>query len=419
MAMMQQNPFLSDSFKTIWLKHFFSKNSKAKGFNFFKHLEFIKHTNALTYVNVGKTHTKGIGYEIDATYDSGLNKKSFLIYDVPSYFQVDTTALGNKIKLLKSKQYPGLLIETGKYDSLNAYLRDHFSKNSRNKNNKYKRRLEASFNISYKMFFGEISRTEYDFVFSQFKLLLEKRFEDKQVTNNNLDEKEWSFYYDVAYALILEKKASLYVIYDNQKPIGITLSYFSEDTLFDAITVFDIDYFKFHLGSVTIMKLIEWCIAHNIKILDFSKGYFEYKTRWCTLSYDFEYHIYYDCKSLKSKIIANSIKQIYDFKQRLREKNIHERLHKVTYKLRHKAQGKNEKVTYSFKDADLSEIDGDFRTIDFEFLENKTLKLMVFEFLYLYAENCNHIKLLKLNSRDNTYVIEGKQKAILASINFN
>ncbi len=417
--MKKQNPFLSDNFKTVWLKHFFTQNTSVKAFNYFKDLEFIKSSKALTYVNIGKTHTKGIGYAIEHTDNSDLNNKTFLIFDVPTYFEVDTTKLGHKIKLLKSKQYPGFLIETGKYDSLNAYMLEHFSKNSRNKNKKYKRRLEESFNISYKMFFGDISKTEYDFVFIQFKSLLEKRFEDKQVTNNNLDEKEWAFYYDVAYALIIEKKASLYVIYDNEKPIGVTLSYFSEDTLFDAITVFDIDYFKFHLGSVTIMKLIEWCIANNIKILDFSKGYFEYKTRWCTLSYNFEYHIYYDGTSIKSKIIASSLKQIYDFKQRLREKNINERLHKLTYKLRHKAQNKTAKVSYNFTEVDLAEIDRDSQPINFELAENKALKLMVFEFLYLYLENCNDIKLFNYNNLDNSYFIEGKEKSIVATINFN
>jgi hypothetical protein len=417
--MTKQNPFLSDSFKATWLKHFFTKNTTVKTFNYFKDLEFIKRDKALTYVNIGETHTKGIGYAIADTDNSDLKNKTFLIFDVPTYFEVDTTQLGHKIKLLKSKQYPGFLIETGKYDSLNAYMLEHFSKNSRNKNKKYKRRLEESFNISYKMFFGDISKTEYDFVFTQFKFLLEKRFEDKQVSNNNLDETEWAFYYDVAYALILEKKASLYVIYDNQKPIGVTLSYFSEDTLFDAITVFDIDYSKFHLGSVTIMKLIEWCIANTIRILDFSKGYFEYKTRWCTLSYDFEYHIYYDSTSLKSKIIASSLKRIYDFKQRLREKNINEKLHKLTYKLGHKSQNKTEEVSYSFTELDLAEIDKDSQPINFELSENRGLKLMVFEFLYLYLEHCNNIKLFKNNNLDNSYLVEGKEKSMVATINCN
>ena len=73
------------------------------------------------------------------------------------------------------------------------------------------------------MHIGDISKSEYDFIFSEFRRLLEKRFTDKQVSNNNLNEKEWNFYYDVAYPLIVEKKAALFVVYDNDKPIGLSL----------------------------------------------------------------------------------------------------------------------------------------------------------------------------------------------------
>lgn len=410
-----QNPFSTSIFKSIWLKHFNSKNAKVKSFSFISGLDFLKNGNKLFYYNVGKTHTKGLDYKINSTEEVTLNNKAVVIYDVPTYFEVDTTQLGNKIKLLKSKQYPGYLIETGKYKSLKDYMLENFSKNSRNKNNKFKRRLEDSFNIRYQMFIGEMSKSEYDFIFKSFKELLEKRFSDKQVTNNNLEDQEWSFYYEVAYPLILEKKASLFVIYDNEKPIGVTLCYFSEDILFDAITVFDIDYFKFHLGAVTIMKLIEWCIDNDIKNLDFSKGYFEYKTRWCTKQYDFEYHIYYDSKSEKSKLLARSIKRLYDIKQQLREKNINDRLHKLTYKLKNKADVKTERVAYKFEETVLNETEQNLKPINFELPENKNLKLMVFEYLYLYLENYNNIQLFKINNETNSYLIKGIQKSYIAS----
>ena len=408
---------MSDSYKRIWLKHFRTKDDTLQTFNYFLGLDFIKHNRRSIYVNVGETHTKGINYNVQSEAYSAVINKIFLIYDVPTYFEVDTTQLGDKIKLLKSKQYQGFLIETGKYKSLNDYMLDNFNKNSRSKNNKYKRRLEDSFNISYCMFFGAISKTEYDFIFAQFRILLEKRFKDKQETNNNLDEKEWSFYYEVAYYLILEKKASLFVIYNNDEPIGVTLSYFSDDTLFDAITVFDIDYFKFHLGSITIMKLIEWCIDNGMENLDFSKGYFEYKRRWSTKIYDFEYHIFYDSESLSSKITANAMKCLYDLKQQLREKKLNEKLHKMTYKLKFKDQNQNEKLIYNFAKAELNEVTKKHIPIDVELPKNRLLKPMIFEFLYLYLENYNNIKLYKLTSTMNSYLIEGKQNTIIATLN--
>lgn len=414
--MIKQNPFLSDSFKSIWLKHFANGKTSVKTFKNILDLQFVKHSKWPIYINVGETLTKGIDYAVDASAEFDLKDKTLLIYDVPTYFNIDTTKLDSRIKLLKSRQYPGFLIETSKFKDLNAYMAASFSKNSRNKNNKYRRRLETSFNISYKMFYGDISKEEYDSIFDAFKSLLEKRFAEKQITNNNLNQEEWSFYKEVAYPLILEKKASLYVIYDNHQPIGVTLSYFSEDTLFDAITVFDIDYAKFHLGSVTIMKLIEWCIENNIKILDFSKGYFEYKTRWCTKSYDFEYHIYYDSNSLKSRFLASSIKRLYDLKQGLREKNLNEKLHKLTYRLKKKELSSASKVSYNFEEIDLAALNANLVAIDYKLMENNALRLMIFEFLYLYQENYNTITLFQIENENNSYVIKGEHKTIYATV---
>ena len=412
-----QNPFSSATYKSVWLKHFSTYKASATSFGFFSGLEFIRGSKFPVYTNVGKTLTKGVDYSINLDTDaSALKDQTFLIYDVPEYFNIDTSQLPLNVALLKSKQYPGFLIETDQFDNLEAYMLSNFSKNSRNKLRKFKRRLETSFNLEYKMFLGEISKTEYDFIFSEFKRLLEKRFADKQITNNNLNQEEWDFYFEVAYPLILEKKASLFVIFDNEKPIGITLCYLSNETLFDAITVFDIDYFKFHLGSVTIMKLIEWCIENNIKILDFSKGYFDYKTRWCTKTYDFEYHVYYDKTSLKSKLIANSVKRFYDLKQTLREKHLNEKLHKFTYSLKNNTDTNQEKLTFNFEEPEIALPENSLKPIKIEEQLDNNLRLLIFEFLYLFEERHDDLKFFKVKGESKKYVIKGKAITRIATI---
>ncbi|WP_281140276.1 GNAT family N-acetyltransferase [Winogradskyella sp. SYSU M77433] len=416
--MIFENPFLSQSFKSIWLKHFNSNNDSIKSFDCISNVEFLKHNNWPIHVNVGETLTKGMDYALALNNKSCLNGETLLIYDVPTYFNVNSSNLGPNIGLLKSKQYPGFLIETGNYSSLDDYMQHNFSKSSRNKNRKYKRRLETAFNIKYKMWCGEITKSEHDSIFKHFKRLLIKRFDDKQITNDVLGSEKWAFYHDVSYSLILEKKASLFVIYDNDQPIGVTLCFFSEDILFDAVTVFDIDYFKFHLGAVTIMKLIEWCIDNGIKTFDFSKGYYEYKTRWCTKTYDFEYHIFYDTSSLKSKFIAKWVKHFYDVKQKLRDKKLNDRLHKVTYRIKHKEQKEeSEKAKYSFIDCEDVKALGKFIAIDYEKSENQALRLMLFEYLYLYEENYNDLKIFKYQDQNKKYLITGSKTSVIASIN--
>ena len=72
--------------------------------------------------------------------------------------------------------------------------------------------------------------------------------------------------------MILEKKATLFIIYDGEKPIGIMLNFMSNNILFGTMSVFDIAYAKYNVSSVNIMKLIEWCLNNHIKFLDFQRG---------------------------------------------------------------------------------------------------------------------------------------------------
>jgi CelD/BcsL family acetyltransferase involved in cellulose biosynthesis len=307
---MKNNPFTCPTYVSKWFSHF-EKNKTEKKFNFIEGISFYKHSRLPLYISSGKNLTKGISYELSEKDAADYKGNVYLIYDIPEFFNIKTNSNQKSLKVKRVKQYPGFLVELDSFNNIDDYMNTTFQKSSRYKLRKYKNRFEQCFDISYKMYYGEISKEEYDFVFDNFRQLLEKRFLDKQITNNNLNVNEWNFYYEVVYPLILEKKASLQVIYDGKKPIGVTLNYFSDTILFDAITVFDIDYSKFHLGSITIMKLIEWSIDNKFKIFDFTKGYFDYKKRWATRQYDFEYHILYDSSSLKAKLIAKSVESCF------------------------------------------------------------------------------------------------------------
>lgn len=402
------NPFASKTFTSIWLKHF-NKENPYFTFKGFQGITFVKSRWFPLFVNVGKTHTKGVSYTLIGQEQVDLKNKVLLIYDIPSFFDLNLPTLDEAFKLNTVKQYPGFLINLNKYKDLADYLSLSFSKSSRYKLNKYKKRLEDSFDISYKMYFGEISKVEYDTVFEHFKNLLEKRFADKGITNNNLNPKEWDFYHEVAFPMILEKKASLFVIYEGDTPIGVTLNYFSESVLFDAITVFDIDYEKFHLGSVTIMKLIEWSLENNIKIFDFSKGYFDYKKRWANEEYDFEYHLYYDSKSIQAKLIAWIILKFFSLKQLLREKKLNDKLHKLSFLLKRKKDENTPKIKYEFSNFDQRTGELELVDIDFKKAPHSFLLPVVFDFLYLNNdEELKYIRVQQFKLDQSLYAINGK-----------
>ena len=407
---MINNPFASDIFTSIWSKHF-NKSAHGIRYAFVRDLQFVKHKLLPIYFNYGKTHTKGISYTIDGTDVSDIKGKVLLVYDVPSFFNLPEVTQ-NRIKTHKVKQYPGFLTNLEPYKDLNEFMVGTFKKSSRSKLKRYKRKLETCFDIHYKMFHGEISKDEYDFIFESFNKLLKKRFDDKQETNNNLEKQEWDFYFEVAYPMILDKKAGLNVIYNGTQPIGITLVYFSDEILFNAITVFDIDYAKFHVGSTTIMKLVEWSIEQKLKILDFSKGYFDYKKRWASNEYDFEYHILYDSKSPIAKLLAFAIKTFFEFKQFLRDKNVNEKLHKLTFWLRKKNKHVKLKPTYEFfeiaKDLQKEEL----VEINWGISENGFLKTSIFNFLYLNNESQKDLKIYKLTNDNSQFLFLGKEKKV-------
>ncbi|MBG47533.1 MAG: hypothetical protein CML05_04510 [Pseudozobellia sp.] len=406
--MIKGNPFLSDTFSGVWKKHFYT-NGKVKKPEFLAPLTFAKHPSLPVWHNMGSTLTKGIDYQVNLGDRPNEINDTYLIFDVPSYFNVEKSE-SNQIGFLSSKQYPGYLIDLDTFTDFQQFMQKTFSKSSRYKLNKYKRRLEECFDITYKMVWGDVEKKEYNEIFESFRNLLEKRFDDKEVYNNNLDTTEWNFYKEVAYPLLLDKKAALYVIYDQNIPIGVTLNYFSEEIIFDAITVFDIDYAKFHLGSVTIMKLIEWGLENNFKIFDFSKGHFEYKTRWATRTYDFEYHIYFNKKSIKSKVTANSVKKFFDLKQNLREKNLNERLHKLTYGLKNQKKEKPSTTGYNFIELENTVSTDNLDMVTLEKQENNHLKTIAFEFLYLNNECMKNLKIFKVEHNEMDYLFVGNLK---------
>jgi len=332
---MRSNPFSSQPFTGIWCRHFLAEGA-TREFDVFREVRFARHPRLPFYYNLGGVHTKGITYRINPAVSSGYGKKVFLLYDVPDFENIPLEGPGS-LKRYKVRQYPGYALRLDAFSDFEAYLASTFKGKSRNKLRSYVKRLESSFKIRYEMFWGEIPADTYDHLFRKLEALMARRFDEKQEYNNNLEPQEWNFYRELFYPMILKKQASLFVTYDDEQPIGMMLNYMWDKKLVGAITVFDVRYAKFNLGTVNIMKQIEWCLENGIKTLDFSKGEFDYKKRWCNTRYDFEYHILFDASSLKARTLAGLLLTFYRFKYLLREKGINTLVHRMRYRFNSKA----------------------------------------------------------------------------------
>ncbi|MCK8480611.1 GNAT family N-acetyltransferase [Psychroserpens algicola] len=414
---MTQNPFTSLTFESIWSKHF-NDNKALLSFKSINGVKFIKYSRFGIYVNAGKNLTKGIDYSINFE-ETDYKGKTFLIYDVPTYFDTEPfhPPESSSLKLKKMFQYQGFLMDISNFKDKDEYINAQFSSKNRREFRSNQRRLETCFNIRYEFINEEISQAKFDVLFDQFHALLNERFEGKQVNYHHLSKDKWAYYSELVFEMLKEKKASLLIIYNEDNPIGITLNFHADKVLFETITVFNPDYYKFSIGKTSIIKLLEWCFDHGYQISDFSKGDFDYKHKWGNLAYDFNYHILYDSKSIRSILTSKYIEYFYILKLYLRKRKVNELYRKYKFLMSNKktvetSQYSNVKVS-SIQQFETS----DYDLIQFEKDDYKFLRVCVFSFAFANPENISNIKVYKHKSLENTYLISGTKKAQQVTFN--
>ena len=339
-----------------------------------------------------------------------ITNKVLVIEDVPRYFKVAQSLLPREVGMKTLKQYPGFLINFDGINDLDQYLSSQFGRSSRYKLRRSIKKLESCFDIRYKMFHGQMSKEEYDFIFEEFYRLLAIRSAEKGIKNNrNLKTK--AVYYELVYPMILDKKASFYVIYDRNIPIDICLNFHLDNVIFQFIRTYDIDYSKFNTGYIDLMKQIEWCIAKNIKFISFSKGDFYWKRRWCNTVYDYDYHVLYDKRSLKTVIKANLFCYKMRLWQILREKNIIKWYHNNIRDKRLKILASLHKnPEFKIFDFDKKINPNEIERVEYGDQDYISLKRVINEFLFEYNENEKNVRLYKLIEIPSSYLLCGKKE---------
>lgn len=292
-----------------------------------------------------------------------------------------------------------------------AYLKNKFNSNFRTNLNRSIRRLETCFNISYKMYHGEITLKDYETLMESLRMMLVNRFRAINEPNNNLP--KWMDICTDTFPLINQKKASLFVIYDGDRPIEISLNYHMDKILFSSISSFDLDYSKFGLGHIEIYKQLEWCYLNNYDIFEMGVGGMDYKRRWSNNIYNFEHHIYYK-KSLISNIHAFfEIRKIL-LKEYLKSKQI-----PLYFQKAKSALSPSKKVEDTLRgEVKVEQLHSneipepeDLLEINLENEAFRPLRKYVYDFMYGNPENIAHVGVFQL-SGTNSYIIKGSDKQI-------
>ena len=384
---------------------FFKYSKYIFSFDFFQKQHINSFYNKLfNYTNKEKVKNKN--FKSEGAIGNVIHEIKF----IPSYFRLETPFISPEYKFIAYQRVKNFRINLVGVSNVEDYLENQMGPKSRSQIRRRIHRLEACFNIKYTFYYGHITKDKYDFLFNELESLIDRRFNQRENTYSL--KHKWDFIKKDTYQLILEKKASLFVIYDEKKPIDICLNYHFKNIVQHLIRSYDIDYSKFWVGQIDIFKQIDWCILNNFKIFDFMWGELVYKTRWCNEISLFEHHFIFKNDNPLKLLFVKTMINLYMISDHVKQKNIYKGFIKAKLKftLKPKRKLKVKESVIAFENiAKMPSID-DITEININNESYKFLRKTVYDFQYLNFENSTTILVYKINNKSDLYIIKGEKQ---------
>tara|TARA_R110002012_G_scaffold283304_2_gene473603 strand:+ start:52502 stop:53689 length:1188 start_codon:yes stop_codon:yes gene_type:complete len=340
-----------------------------------------------------------------------VKQKVQVVFDIPDYLSVKWHSNYKKTKIKKLNSYKGSMITLSNYKNLADYLKNNFSPKKRAQFRTYKKRLETSFNISYKVYYGAITKEEYNRLFAIFPKLIKKRFD--LIGKNHHDLAVWDRYEENGFALINAKKACLFVVYDEDKPISIALNPVLNKVMYGYVRTFDADYAKFYLGFTDLFLQLEWCYKNNIELYDLLKGTYDYKSKLTDHAYFFNKYLIYDASSFVARFTACfyslKIQGFYSFVKWLKKLHVHTAYHKYLQHKEEKLQ-EQQKAKLSWRIEQNIAFDAlkIARKVNWRAEHLDFLRRPIYDFLYTSKYSNHDLEVFELTDAKNAYAIKGK-----------
>ncbi len=323
----------------------------------------------------------------------------------PDYFKCDIRP-SDEYELRTIFRVHGHSILFTGFGEVDDYMKSNFNSSFRNNLKRRSKALQSCFNINTKMYFGDINSEEYGAIMNKLYAMLKIRFQ--QLGERNEVFKEWTFYERTTLPLILEKKASLFIIYNNSEPIYVSLNHHFKKILHQRIPSFDIDYLKFGLGNLGVCELVKWCFENKYKMLDMAYGAFDYKLKWCNHTYNFEKHILYKKDSTKAMLKKNLIL----CKNSMIKYLLSTYLYKTYKKIRTSLMSQKNEHRYTIEIINPIETNlNKLERVDIGRVEYGFLKKAFYDFLYKNYEHQDKVEVYRLNSKnDKVFILEGEKE---------
>ena len=328
---------------------------------------------------------------------------------IPEYLNLHLGDLRWKVMGPANQYNLGYAIRLDNEFNLDTHLKNNFKSNYRNIRKKHAR-LESCFVIRYQVFHGSISKSEYQYLMDCLHTMLDSRFRQRQDRNEILE--EWDELFARAYQQILNKSASLFVIYDKEIPIDISLNYHLEKVLYGAVSSYDIDYYKFGLGTIEKLKIIEWCLDNNYRLLDFGYGDLDYKSTWSNYTYRFKYQVAYNPASFLGFPLARLELLRLAAKEYLKSKKINVYVNKIRGKsLSGNNMAPHSKYSHAYTCTPMAVgLDAaQLKEISPDIMEKLPIKLALNNFLYTTQESEVQTAVYELLDDPESYLISGSK----------
>lgn len=364
---------------------------------------FYESVNNITNGNITcNQNTKEIG-----TYKNRINVVNF----IPPYLDLKINKQKTPFRAFQVKPRLGFIIDLNQFANVDDYFKVQLGSRKKKTVLAGLKRLESCFDISYKIYFGEIDILEYEFLFSEFERMITKRFEQRK--QEHAGYKRWTLYKKSVYDLILKKRASLFVIYNKKKAIVIDLNYHFDNILDSAMSSYDIDYAKFGLGNIALVKQLEWCFKNDYKRVDMRWGEVPYKRVWCNVIEEYKCDVIYNKNIPTDMLIAFLVSKFLNLKKLLEGRKILPiNLNLVLRAKEPKAPIANIDGSIAYKLEDLDELPSqenispvDLNDTDFQFL-----RYPVYNYIFASLEHAKNLNIYSINTEKNSYIIEGKSK---------
>lgn len=361
------------------------------------------------YSNISYSKNKDVLCLSEQLEKDNLSKYNtvFLVKYVPEYLN---PSLRIPFKSIIFFEIKGYAIDLEGTTSIEEYLTNQLKRKHRTSLVNRKNRLEHCFNIRYDVYNEQISEETYSNLMSALREFLVIRFEQRNETNERL--LEWDKYYELFFTLINNQKASLFAVFEDDKPIALSLNYHLDKIFFGAISSYDINYSKFGLGQILVFKRLEWCIKENFRIFDMSMGNPNYKIKWCNTIYDFEHHIVYHPTSLQASCWARIIALRMSLKNYLKSKNVHLFYRKIKARFEEKTKIDGvlkhsiPRLKYTIEPVEDLQIYNSIKKVDHTLEPFSFLKQSVCDFIYTTSEHISNIVIVEIE-KDKSYLVKG------------